>query len=241
MRLAAERSLIAFIERKIPHFHKKRLDSLASLKLKNVLRRKNPYLFKAKNVETADRFVQQLVDAHLSSQEETIFGDFLEDLAIFICEQTYGGRKSTTEGVDLEFERDGQRYLVSIKSGPNWGNASQIKKMRDYFLQARRILGSKRPFIAVNGCCYGRDRHPEKGDYVKLCGQSFWELISGNPEMYTDIIEPLGHQAKYRNDDFFREYDKALNRFQRKFLNEFCNPDGSIQWQRLVAFNAGNL
>jgi hypothetical protein len=238
MKTVAKQSLVAFIEQQIPTFHQKRLESLASLKLGKVMARKNPYLFKAKNVETANQLVRLLVDAHLSSQEETVFGDFLESLAIFICQQVYGGRKSTTEGIDLEFERDGQRYLVAIKSGPNWGNSSQIKRMLDNFRQARKILGSKQSFVAVNGCCYGRDIKPEKGNYVKLCGQNFWELVSGDDAMYTEIIEPLGHQAKKRNEDFSSEYDKVLNRFQREFLNEYCDESGAINWPKIVAFNA---
>ncbi|MCB1935052.1 MAG: hypothetical protein KDF59_03835 [Nitrosomonas sp.] len=30
----------------------------------------------------------------------------------------------------------------------------------------------------------------------KYCGQQFWEFISGTSNLYTDIIEPLGHEAK---------------------------------------------
>jgi hypothetical protein len=145
---------VKFIEENIPDFHKKRIENLSKLKLKKVLTRKNPYLFKAKHTESAADLVKQLLAAHLSSQEETVFGDFLESLAIFVCTAAFGGRKSTTEGIDLEFERDAVRYIVSIKSGPNWGNSSQIKKMCDYFKQARKIV--KHQIEAINGCCYGR-------------------------------------------------------------------------------------
>lgn len=179
-----------------------------------------------------------MLDAHLSSQEETVFGDFLEALAIHVCQQTYDGRKSATEGVDLEFVREGLRYLVSIKSGPNWGNSSQVKKMREYFRQARRIVGNKQHLIAVNGCCYGRDTKPDKGDYLKLCGQSFWELVSGNDMMYQDIVEPLGHKAKERNEEFGKEYAKVVNRFTAEFIRDFCDADGAIDWKRIVAFNS---
>ena len=71
------------------------------------------------------------MEAHLSSQEETIFGGFLEELAIFICAQVYGGQKSSAEGIDLEFIKDGIRYIVSIKSGPNWGNSNQVARLKD--------------------------------------------------------------------------------------------------------------
>lgn len=182
--------------------------------------------------------VEQLLDAHLSSQEETVFGDFLESLAIFVCQETYGGRKSSTEGIDLEFDRDGVRHLVSIKSGPHWGNASQIKKMREYFRQAKRIVGNKQHLVFVNGCCYGRDTSPDKGDYMKLCGQSFWALISGDEAMYQEIVEPLGHQAKERNDEFAREYAKVTNLFTADFLRNYCTADGAIDWSRILAHNS---
>src|SRR5579871_3002771 len=67
----------------IQPFYQMRLIRLNELALRPVLRRKNPYLFKAKNITTAQDFVTELIQAHLSSQEETIFGGYLEQLAIF--------------------------------------------------------------------------------------------------------------------------------------------------------------
>lgn len=235
------KQLTEFIEKNIPSFHQKRLESLAALKLDKVLGRKNPYLFKAKHIETVGELVKQLLDAHLSSQEETVFGDFLETLAIYVCQKAYGGRKSATEGIDLEFDRDGRGYIVSIKSGPHWGNASQIKKMREYFRQARKIVGNKHHLLAVNGCCYGRDSKPDKGDYLKLCGQPFWELVSGNDSMYQDIVEPLGHRAKVRNEDFGKEYAKVANRFTAEFIRDYCTEEGAIDWEKIVAFNSATI
>lgn len=110
--------------------------------------------------------------------------------------------------------------------------------MLDHFKQAKRIYGQKKLLIAVNGCCYGRDRNPEKGEYMKLCGQSFWELISGDENMYREIIEPLGHEAKIRNDEFANAYAKVVNRFTANFIQDFCQADGGIDWPKLVAFNS---
>jgi hypothetical protein len=230
--------LAAFIEEKIPEFHEKRLEKLVSLKFESVLARKNPYLFKAKYVESAGVLVKQVLDAHLSSQEETIFGDFLESLAIYVCAESYGGRKSAAEGIDLDFERDDKRYIVSIKSGPSWGNSSQIEKMRDYFRRARKIVGTGQHLIAVNGCCYGRDNKPDKGDYQKLCGQRFWELVSGDELMYQEIVKPLGHKAKEQNQEFSREYCKVENRLTAQFIKNYCRNDGAIDWESIVAFNS---
>lgn len=238
----SKKELIRFIELNIRQFHKRRLENLLALQLNKILSRKNPYLFKAKNQNTAHDLVKTILDAHLSSQEEGIFGGFLEELAIFICGHVYGGKKSAAEGIDLEFENDGTSYLVSIKSGPNWGNSRQIARMKDDFKRAKRIRGSNSKGIrtvAVNGCCYGKDDNPDKGDYLKLCGQRFWEFISGNKNLYTEIIEPLGHKAKEKNEQFLVEYDKVINKFTLAFSKEYCAPDGSIMWTKLVRFNSG--
>lgn len=230
-----------YVENNIGDFHQKRITRLESLKLKSVLKRKNPYLFKAKNILAAQELIKLLLDAHLSSQEETIFGDFLEGLAIFVNTEVYGGRKSAAEGIDLEFNSDDILYLVSIKSGPNWGNSSQIRRMVDNFQKATKILRTSQSKInvrAVNGCCYGTDRKPDKGPYLKLCGQQFWEFISGNGQLFIEIIEPLGHRAKQRNDAFHSKYAQILNRFTKEFIDDFCE-DGIINWEKLVRFNSG--
>jgi hypothetical protein len=230
-----------YIENHIGDFHSRRLQSLQGLKLKKILKRKNPYLFRAKNILTGYELVKSLLDAHLSSQEETIFGEFLEGLAIFVCDRVYSGRKSSAEGIDLELDKEGDRYIVSIKSGPNWGNSRQISKMRDDFRKAKRILstsGVRPTVVAVNGCCYGRDINPDKGDYLKLCGQAFWEFISGNAELYKEIIEPLGHRAKDVNDEFAQAYAELINAFTDEFSAEFYTPAKAIDWARLVELNS---
>jgi len=229
-----------YVENNIGAFHSNRLQNLRKLQLNQILKRKNPYLFKAKNILTAHNLVETLLDAHLSSQEEAIFGNFLEGLALFINEKVYDGRKSSAEGIDLEFDKDGMRYIISIKSGPHWGNSSQIKKLRDNFKQAKRILrtsNSRLHIVAVNGCCYGRDNKPDKGDYFKYCGQKFWELISANQNLYVDIIEPLGFKAKEKNEEFIEEYSQIINKFTLEFSKKFCL-NGRIDWDALVRFNS---
>ena len=232
--------VVRFIEDNIGTFHAKRLDSLQNLKLRKILKRKNPYLFKAKNILTSQDIVKVLLDAYLSSQEETIFGDFLEQLAIFICEKVHNGTKSSAEGIDLEFDKVGVKYIVTIKSGPNWGNSRQIAAMKRDFNKAKKILRTNAPdknIVAICGCGYGRDNKPDKGDYLKYCGQQFWEFVSGNEFLYTEIIRPLGHRAKERNEQFLESYSQIINKFTMEFAGEFCI-NGKIDWEKLVKFNS---
>ncbi len=229
-----------YVETNIGEFHSARLESLAKLKLKDVLLRKNPYLFKAKNILTAEALVKTLLDAHLSSQEETVFGAFLEGLAIYINSKVYRGAKSSATGIDLEFEKEGIKYIVTIKSGPNWGNSGQLEKMKDNFSKAKRILqtnSSKKNIVAVNGCCYGRDNKPDKGAYLKLCGEKFWEFISGDKDLYKNIIEPIGHKAKEKNQEFLEAYAQIVNKFTKELGKDFFK-NNKIDWERLVEFNS---
>jgi len=233
-----------YVTQNIGVFHQKRIQGLDGLRLSNVLKRKNPYLFKAKYVLTAEQIIKGLVDAHISSNEETIFGDWLEGLAIFINDKVYSGRKSGITGIDLEFDTNEIRNIVAIKSGPNWGNSSQITKMRADFKTAKKTLRTSRSglhIVAVNGCCYGMDNKPDKGDYFKYCGQLFWEFISGDSELFTKIIEPLGHKAKEKNDVFVKSYSQMINKFTKEFANIFCNDMGEINWDKLVRFNSAMI
>ena len=239
------KNVTLYVERNIGEFHQRRLETVNSIKLKEVLKSKNPYLFKAKNVSSASEIVEGILNAFLSSSEEGIFGNWLERLAIFINDSVYNGRKAGIEGIDLDFDKEDQRYLVSIKSGPNWGNDSQIKKMCDQFDSARKRLatsGSKASIVCVNGCCYGKSReqseYKSKGNYYKICGQRFWDLISGEPDLYIKIIEPLGHEAAERNNEFKISYGNLVNRLTKEFLEDFCDKDGRIDWEKQLIFNS---
>jgi len=233
----------AYANENIEGFHQRRIGLLEELKLNNLLK-KNPYLFKAKNTTTAGDLMTGLLDARLSSSEEKLFGNFLEDLAIFIASKTCNGHKSTAPGVDLEFENKGIHYIVSIKSGPNWGNSSQQSKLAEDLRKAvTRVKQSRHGANAqsVLGICYGKTRTSYLRGYLKVVGQNFWHLISENKQLYTDIIEPIGYRAKEHNDAFYEEKAKVVNRFTREFIDRFCDDTGAIDWVKLVEFNSGNF
>lgn len=84
------------------------------------MQKKNPYLFRAKNIITAQELVTSFLDAKLSASEEKIFGDFLEDLAIFVAQKTLDAKKSSGSGIDFEYRKGDKIVLVSVKSGLNW-------------------------------------------------------------------------------------------------------------------------
>ena len=169
-----------FVNENIVDFHQRRISSLENLSLQTLLK-KNPYLFKAKNITTANELITGLLDAFLSSSEEKLFGDFLEELAVFIAGKTFEGKKSSAPGVDLEFNKNDIRYIVSIKSGTNWGNSSQQRKLAEDLENAVKRIKQSRQSInvqAVLGICYGKTKSSYLHGYQKIVGQNFWYLIS---------------------------------------------------------------
>lgn len=239
----ALKKIYNYVNQNIDKFHKSRIEKIRKMKLHGVLLRKNPYLFKAKNITKAHNLVETILDAYLSSSEEGLFGQFMEGLAIFVSQHLAGGRKSPASGLDLEFEKDDVRYLVAIKSGANWGNSSQYKALKADFRNALRVLRQTNPKANIQpilGICYGKFKTKETGDYRKIAGQNFWYFISGHRDLYTEIIEPIGYEAKKHNDDFHREKDRIINKFTREFIEQFCDSAGNIDWKKLVTFNSCN-
>lgn len=232
----------SYVNDNIVAFHANRIQSLEQLTLAKLLK-KNPYLFKAKNISTAGDLITDLLTAFLSSSEEKMFGDFLERLALFVAQETCGGHKSSAPGIDLEFINDGVHFIVSIKSGPNWGNSAQTKDLGKNLITAvtrLKQLHRGANIQPVLGICYGKTRTRYVNGYMKVVGQNFWYLISENKELYTDIIEPIGYRAKEHNDSFHTEKSRVINRFTGQFIERFCDPTGAINWQELVVFNSGN-
>jgi len=232
-----------YVSSNIVDFHNRRIKSLEDLTLDKLLN-KNPYLFKAKNITKASELIEGLLNAFLSSSEEKLFGDFLEGLAIYVASKTCDGHKSVAPGVDLEFFNQGFHYVVSVKSGPNWGNSSQQKKLeedlRNAVMRAKQ-LNRGANVQAILGICYGKNKTRYLRGYLKVVGQNFWYLISENKDLYTEIIEPIGYKAHEHDEAFLMQRAGLFNTFTKSFIDRFCDAKGIIDWVRLVEFNCGNF
>lgn len=231
-----------YVEKNIGEFHSARIAKLQQINLKKLLTRKNPYMYKAKNIITASAMVENLASAYMSSAEESIFGNWMEGLAMFVSVTVYGGHKSSATGIDLEFDKDGIHYFVSVKSGPSWSNSSSMKALKRDFQTAVKIFNTSRrtvPTMCIEGCCYGNDNKSYNDSlHEKYCGEKFWALISGEQTLFVDIIEPLGFKAKEKNEEYQKEYGRMINKFTLEFISNYCDAEGNIDWERIVHLNA---
>jgi Type II restriction endonuclease EcoO109I len=234
--------LTNFIEQNIINpFYESRLKSLQKIKLKDLLKRKNPYLFRAKNLKTGQDLVKEMLDAFLSSSEETIFGNLLERLAVYICEKNFEGfkpKEGEFRSIDLIFNRQNKTYIVGIKSGNKWGNSDSITMMINNLKKTSLEKYIDQEVILVSGICYGQSKITNCKTYIKYQGQAFWEFVSGQKDFYLQIIKPIGEAVKNRDIDFMQEYSKKLNQMTKEILVDFCL-NGNLDWQKIVEFNSG--
>ncbi len=168
-----------------------------------------------------------------SSSKETIFGDLIERVAINADQKIHGGDKSAAEGIDLETKRQKNGHsikcLVAIKSGPNWGNSSQVKKMITDMRAASvklRTSGHKEEIRLINGCCYGRPEknpHKPKG-YEKLVGRAFWEFITDESSFYKDMIVPIqGVHTEKAGGEIKKALGKKIDQLETEIARKFTH------------------
>ena len=207
-------------------------DKVAAIKPRDLIV-KNPYLFRARAPKDAEQLASRLIDAFLSSSEETRFGDILERVAIAICQKAKGGQKSSTNGIDLEYV-DGQiRNIVQIKSSTNWGNKSQREKLVSDFQSATKTLrqGSGQVVVqAVEGICYGPSGRKDYGSHIRLVGNEFWHEISDWPDTGRAVLTIVGQHASNGLSDVI---DEARSRVVAYLQRSGAASNGRIEWDRL--------
>jgi hypothetical protein len=220
-------------------FYARRIAKLSTLKLKDALKRKNPYLFRAIGTESATEIIVQILAAYMSSSDEGIFGDaFFEPLARLVSGATSAGG----EGADIVRETDMAYTAIAVKSGPSVFNAQSRRRQNQEFMSLRnRMFKLQKHFDAIVGYCYGKKKSVNKPDQIfrELAGQAFWEELTGDADFYLKIITAMKTKPAEHKILFQQEWDKAVNRFTRDFTIDYCSPDGSIDWIKLLTFNSG--
>ena len=125
-----EDAIVEAIATALDNFYTNLIKKVDSLNVKTVMKRKNPYLFRAKAMNGAAQIIDAILAAFVSSSEETIFGNvFFEPIATAAAQ----GQKALAEGVDIMVERDNTIYAIAVKSGTSVFNADSRKKQEQNF------------------------------------------------------------------------------------------------------------
>lgn len=223
----------------LEEFYSTLISKLDGIDMKSVFKSKNPYLYRAKSLQNAADIVDTIMQAYITSSEETVFGNlFFEPLAIVAS----GGQKSTTEGVDIDLQQDNVKYSIAVKSGVVVFNADSRKKQLENFHRAQRLATQGRlAYNPIIGYGYGQKHFKNEDFYTELAGEDFWTALTGDEQFYKKIITYMGTKPEEYIDEYKRSYDNAKNRMVRDFTNDFCKTDGSIDWDKLVEFNSGSV
>jgi hypothetical protein len=224
------------ISKCLQDFYERRVRKLEELRLKNFLRRKNPYLFKALGTQKASEIVEKILTAYIGASDETMFGEaFFEPIARIASE----AKVSDAEGVDFVIESEDRVLAVALKSGPNIYNASQKKRQSQEFLALRsRLYKLHKEFDPMLGHAYGRTKAEPTKDliYRRRSGQAFWAEITGDPDFYLKLIRMMKDEPAKHKEKYTPAWDAAINKFTAEFIKDFCFADGRIDWEKLVRF-----
>ena len=231
-----EQAVIQAIASALETFYGTLIEKIDGLNIQKVMRRKNPYLYRAKAM-------QSVLTALVSSSEETIFGNcFFEPIAIAAS----GGNKALAEGIDIMIQNNETNTIsaIAVKSGPSVFNADSKKRQEQNFTAASKLAQqAKARYEAYIGYCYGKKKESGRGKpkmYQELAGKRFWAELTGDEEFYIKIIGYMGTMPEKYVADYKESYNRAANRLVREFANSFCREDGSIDWEKLVEFNSGD-
>jgi hypothetical protein len=224
-------------------FYKTLIDKIDNIDIVQVMKRKNPYLYRAKAMANAGEIVESVLAAFVSSSEETIFGNvFFEPVAIAAS----GGQKALAEGVDIMIQDNETNtiHAVAVKSGPSVFNADSKKRQEQNFLAASKLAQQARArFDAVIGYSYGKKRDTGRGRphmYRELAGKAFWYELTGDEFFYIELVDYMDGLPERYVERYKQSYNRAFNRLVKEFAIRFCNDDGSISWSKLVEFNSGD-
>lgn len=238
-----EEDVVRAIAKALETFYGSLIEKIDSLDIVKIMKRKNPYLYRAKAMENASEIVDNVLGAFVSSSEETIFGNcFFEPLAIAAS----GGNKALAEGIDIMVQDNDNNviYAVAVKSGPSVFNADSKKRQEQNFMAAAKLAQqAKARYEAYIGYAYGKKRVSGRGKpkmYQELAGKKFWTELTGDDDFYLKIIQFMGDLPEKYVAAYKESYNKASNRLVREFSNKFCKEDGSIDWEKLVEFNSGD-
>ena len=235
-----EKAVVAAIGAALTEFYDSLTRTLDNIDIDKILKRKNPYLYRAKGIHSAAQIVDGILSAYVSSSEETVFGNvFFEPVALALA----GGQKAVTEGVDITVEQDNVIYSIAVKSGVSVFNADSRKRQEQNFQAAqKRVRQAKKAFVPVVGYGYGRKKiKPGKEKfYRELAGKDFWFWLTGDSEFYVKIIRFMGTRPDEYAKEFEKAYTKAENRLLREFMLKYCDADGAIDWDALIRFNSGD-
>lgn len=137
-------------------------------------------------------------------------------------------------------ETENKYTAIAVKSGTSVFNAqSKKRQIAEFKSLEARLRKLQKQFDPLVGYCYGRKIRSNNTNFRELAGQAFWEEITGDADFYLKIIRLMKDKPQQHIVEYRKSFDAATNRFTAEFISNFCNEDGTINWDKLTEFNSG--
>lgn len=219
------------------------LDNLKSVNRKEIsfpklLSKANPYEL-AVRCNTVQELIDFVMTSHKQTSSQTIWGNYLELIALQICKITLGGNKSQEESTDFEYTIDGKINYRGWKSSPNWANSDQKRAVNDKesTLSEGVDFGSFKVLTS-----YGKTpKVKKKKGFTQLSGQLAWEEISGgDSEMYSKVMIAINTNKEVIGQFIEKIYISNMYKTEKWITDNFVNEDGTINFIKINNYVSSN-
>ena len=207
------------------------VEKLASLSMKELVERKNPYLYRATGVSTCEEYIQRAFREYVAGMRWTYFGHFCESVAQTLS----GGIKPEGKGeIDLEVWNRGGVSMYAIKSGASGLNASSQKKAIDDLDSAANRFAEE-GIVAHKkiGFGYGRRVKYEKGGVELMASKDFWAEMSGDEDFYVKFLDVANALSP-----LFQVNLEVPDRLLTEARELFCEGE-IIRWDKVIRLVSG--
>jgi Type II restriction endonuclease EcoO109I len=246
--LIAQKELDFRIKELLSALYKKRFDALQKLKLTELLA-KNPYLYRSIGGTNPFKFLEKILQARISSSDETIFGnDFFEPLAFWSATKASENLPLTTvnigagAGQDIAIENAQEYLAISVKSGKNIFNAQSDKGQTiEFSALASRVKKNKKQFRKIIGYAYGRKVAKKETEVEKLAGQVFWKLLTGELDFYIRLSQSIGKCSVGHCEAYEKAFELKTSALLKEFSIDYISDSGEIRWDEIVKFNSAEI
>ena len=238
--------------------HRKRcLESCNELTLDKFLKSTN-FLEICSRYFSIENFINKEVSSRNSLSRQGMFGHFLQGVVIIMAGANSHFSSNPTHDVGagdvlITNEITGISYLLELKSGENTCNGGGRKNMEAQFIKHKQtsnsnnksrskknplkcmiaIVSSNKLIIKINKPKYGFGVIGV--DYV-LGGQALWTFLTGNPNIYLDLME-ITHEGTFEYEAALKEADEQTT----KRLIDELNMRELNSWEKLLKFSCANM
>ncbi len=206
---------------------------LKSLRLRDILRNKNPYLYRASGIESCEDLVRRALQDYVSASAEGYFGPFFEAVARIMSR---GVKPAGGGEVDLDIRDGDVAHLYVIKSGAKGFNSSSYRTAKNDLDSAERRLRQDRVRVIKKiAFAYGRRKGAFKEGVEHLASKDFWAEVTGDRDFYKKLLDVCAALAPLYTADMQAPFEDLL----REAEASFCE-DGKVAWNKILKLVSGS-